>query len=56
MIVKNSLALSLGLVGALSIVRFRAAINQAEGFARQSRFAIRIFPPSNISVFLINLT
>ena len=31
-----------------TIGRFRAAINQAEGFARQSRFAIRIFPPSNI--------
>ena len=30
-----------------TIGRFRAAINQAEGFARQSRF-IRIFPPSNI--------
>ena len=28
MIVKNSLALSLGLVGALSIVRFRAAIKE----------------------------
>ena len=25
-----------------TIGRFRAAINQAEGFARQSRFAIRI--------------
>ena len=31
-----------------TIGRFRAAMNQAEGFARQSRFAIRIFPPSNI--------
>ena len=30
MIVKNSLALSLGLVGALSIVRFRAAIKEPE--------------------------
>ena len=30
------------------IGRFRATINQAEGFARQSRFAIRIFPPSNL--------
>ena len=29
-IVKNSLALSLGLVGALSIVRFRAAIKEPE--------------------------
>ncbi len=31
-----------------TIGRFRAAINQGEGLARQSRFAIRIFPPSNI--------
>ena len=31
-----------------TIGRFRVAINQAEGFARQSRFAIRIFPPSNL--------
>ena len=30
MIVKSSLALSLGLVGALSIVRFRAAIKELE--------------------------
>ena len=30
MIVKSSLALSLGLVGALSIVRFRAAIKEPE--------------------------
>ena len=30
MIVKNSIALSLGLVGALSIVRFRAAIKEPE--------------------------
>ena len=29
-IIKNSLALSLGLVGALSIVRFRAAIKEPE--------------------------
>ena len=29
-IVKSSLALSLGLVGALSIVRFRAAIKEPE--------------------------
>jgi len=33
MIVKNSLALSLGLVGALSIVRFRAAIKEPEELA-----------------------
>ena len=32
-----------------TIGRFRAAINQGEGLARQSRFAIRIFPPSNIA-------
>ena len=31
-IVKSSLALSLGLVGALSIVRFRAAIKEPEAF------------------------
>ena len=30
MVVKNSIALSLGLVGALSIVRFRAAIKEPE--------------------------
>src|SRR3989344_2428931 len=33
MIVKSSLALSLGLVGALSIVRFRAAIKEPEELA-----------------------
>ena len=32
-IVKSSLALSLGLVGALSIVRFRAAIKEPEELA-----------------------
>ena len=32
-----------------TIGRFRAAINQSEGFARPSRFAIRIFPPSILS-------
>ena len=33
-IVKSSLALSLGLVGALSIVRFRAAIKEPEELVR----------------------
>jgi len=32
-----------------TIGRFRAAINQAEGFARPSRYAIRLFPPSVLS-------
>ena len=32
-----------------TIGRFRAAINQAEGFARPSRYAIRLFPPSILS-------
>ena len=31
-----------------TIGRFRAAINSAEGFARPSRFAVRIFPPSTL--------
>jgi len=29
-----------------TIGRFRAAMNQGEGFARPSRYAIRLFPPS----------
>ena len=32
-----------------TIGRFRAAINSAEGFARPSRFAVRIFPPSSLN-------
>ena len=32
-----------------TIGRFRAAINQSEGFARPSRYAIRLFPPSILS-------
>jgi len=31
-----------------TIGRFRSAINAAEGFARPSRFAVRIFPPTNL--------
>ena len=31
-----------------TIGRFRSAINAGEGFARPSRFAIRIFPPVNL--------
>jgi len=31
-----------------TIGRFRAAINASEGFARPSRFAVRIFPPTNL--------
>ena len=32
-----------------TIGRFRAAMNQSEGFARPSRYAIRLFPPSILS-------
>ena len=32
-----------------TIGRFRAAINASEGFARPSRFAVRIFPPTNLA-------
>ena len=35
-----------------TIGRFRAAINSAEGFARPSRFAVRIFPPSSLNQML----
>ena len=35
-----------------TIGRFRAAINSAEGFARLSRFAVRIFPPSSLNQML----
>ena len=31
-----------------TIGRFRAAMASAEGYARSSRFAVRIFPPSNL--------
>jgi len=31
-----------------TIGRFRSAINASEGFARPNRFAIRIFPPTNL--------
>ena len=33
-----------------TIGRFRAAMNQAEGYARPSRFAVRIFPPLNLDL------
>ena len=41
-----------------TIGRFRAAINSAEGFARPSRFAVRIFPPTSLyrQVKLANAT
>ena len=32
-----------------TIGRFRSAMNAAEGYARPSRFAIRVFPPTNLS-------
>ena len=32
-----------------TIGRFRAAMASAEGFARPSRFAVRIFPPSSLN-------
>ena len=35
-----------------TIGRFRSAINAGEGFARPSRFAIRIFPPVNLKKIL----
>ena len=31
-----------------TIGRFRAAMNASEGYARPARFAVRIFPPSNL--------
>ena len=31
-----------------TIGRFRSAVNAAEGYARPSRFAIRVFPPTNL--------
>ena len=37
-----------------TIGRFRAAINSAEGFARPSRFAVRIFPPSSLNELIRN--
>jgi len=35
-----------------TIGRFRAAMASAEGFARPSRFAVRIFPPSSLNQML----
>ena len=32
-----------------TIGRFRAAMAKANGYARQARFAVRIFPPANLS-------
>ena len=32
-----------------TIGRFRAAMAKAEGYARPARFAVRIFPPVNLS-------
>ena len=37
-----------------TIGRFRAAMNSAEGFARPSRFAVRIFPPSSLNETIRN--
>ena len=37
-----------------TIGRFRAAMNSAEGYARSSRFAVRIFPPSNLHKLIAN--
>jgi CBS-domain-containing membrane protein len=53
MIVKNSLALSLGLVGALSIVRFRAAIKEPEELVYLS-FVIGIGLANGANQFFIS--
>ena len=37
-----------------TIGRFRAAMASAEGYARPSRFAVRIFPPSNLHQLIKN--
>ena len=37
-----------------TIGRFRAAMASAEGYARSSRFAVRIFPPSNLHELIKN--
>mgnify|MGYP001038917496 CR=1 FL=1 len=37
-----------------TIGRFRAAMASAEGFARPNRFAVRIFPPSNLHQLIAN--
>jgi hypothetical protein len=37
-----------------TIGRYRAAINSAEGFARPSRYAVRIYPPSTLGQTLAN--
>ena len=37
-----------------TIGRFRAAMASAEGYARPNRFAVRIFPPSNLNQIIKN--
>jgi hypothetical protein len=37
-----------------TIGRFRAAMASAEGYSRPSRFAVRIFPPSNLHQLIAN--
>ena len=37
-----------------TIGRFRAAMASAEGYARPTRFAIRIFPPANLGLMIQN--
>mgnify|MGYP001229922333 CR=1 FL=1 len=54
MIVKNSIALSLGLVGALSIVRFRAAIKEPEELVYLF-FIISIGLANGANQFLLSL-
>ena len=39
-----------------TIGRFRSAINAGEGFARPSRFAIRVFPPVNLGEQVLGST
>jgi len=39
-----------------TIGRFRSAMNAGEGFARPSRFAIRIFPPTNLGDQILGST
>ena len=37
-----------------TIGRFRAAMASAEGYSRPNRFAVRIFPPSNLNQLIAN--
>ena len=39
-----------------TIGRFRSAINAGEGYARPSRFAIRVFPPTNLGEQVLGST